>query len=122
VAGKDIPEGVVVFRIFGAFLFGAADKLETALKRTRQKPRVLILRMHGLLAIDATGLNALEEIYSKLHRNGGCLIISGLHAQPLFAMERSGFIDRIGLPNLCADLDNALARAREVLANPSPHA
>jgi SulP family sulfate permease len=119
LVGKEIPPGVVVFRIFGAFLFGASDKLETALKRTRQKPRVLILRMHSLLAIDATGLNALEEIYAKLHRRGGHLVISGLHAQPLFAMERSGFIDRIGLQNLCGDFDHALKRARELLATPS---
>jgi len=119
LAGKEIPEGVVVFRIFGAFLFGAADKLETALKRTRQKPRVLILRMHGVLAIDATGLNALEEIYEKLHRRGAYLLISGLHAQPLFAMERSGFVDRLSLQNLCGDVDDALKRARELLAQPS---
>jgi SulP family sulfate permease len=118
LAGKEIPPGVVVFRIFGAFLFGASDKLETALKRTRQKPRVLILRMHGVLAIDATGLNALEEIYEKLHHRGGHLVISGLHAQPLFAMERSGFIERLGLQNLCGDLDQALKRARELLAQP----
>jgi sulfate permease, SulP family len=121
LVGREIPPGVVVFRIFGAFLFGASDKLETALKRTRQKPRVLILKMQSLLAIDATGLNALEEIYDKLHRRGGHLVISGLHAQPLFAMERSGFIDRIGLQNLCADLDHALKRARELLAT-STHA
>jgi len=118
----DIPEGVVVFRIFGAFLFGAADKLEIALKRTRQKPRVLILRMHSLLAIDATGINVLEEIHEKLRRHGGHVVISGLHAQPLFAMERSGFIDRLGLQNLCADLDHALVRARELLNSPVPHA
>jgi hypothetical protein len=37
-------------------------------------------------------------------------------------MERSGFIDRIGLPNLCADLDHALQRARELLATETPHA
>ena len=121
LAGREIPAGVVVFRIFGAFLFGASDKLETALNRTRQKPRVLILKMQSLLAIDATGLNALEEIHAKLHRRGGHLVISGLRAQPLFAMERSGFIDRIGLQNLCADLDHALQRARELLAT-STHA
>ena len=120
LVGKEIPGGVVVFRIFGAFLFGATDKLETALKRTRQKPRVLILRMHSVLAIDATGLNALEEIHDKLHRRGAHLVISGLHAQPLFAMERAGFIDRIGLQNLCGDLDHALTRARELLAQASP--
>ena len=52
---------------------------------------------------------------------GGQLIISGLHAQPLFAMERSGFVGRIGLHNLCADLDHALQRARALLAVPPTH-
>ena len=74
------------------------------------------------LSGDATGLNVLEEIYEKLRRQGGHLVISGLHAQPLFAMERSGFIDRLGLPNLCADLDHALVRARELINSPAPHA
>jgi sulfate permease, SulP family len=33
VGGKKIPDGVMVFRIFGAFFFGAADKLENSLRR-----------------------------------------------------------------------------------------
>lgn len=113
--GKDVPPGVLVFRIFGAFFFGAADKLETALKRTQQKPKVLILRMSRVLAIDATGLNALEDLYGKLHRQGCHLLLSGPHAQPLFAMVRSGFVERIGENNLCANIDVALERAREIL-------
>ena len=113
--GKTVPPGVVVFRIFGAFFFGAADKLEIALKRTQQKPRILILRMSRVLAIDATGLNALEDIQGKLVRRGCQLVISGPHAQPLFAMERSGFLDRVGRENLCANVDAALARARAIL-------
>jgi MFS superfamily sulfate permease-like transporter len=42
--------------------FGAADKLETALKRAQQEPKLLILRMRKVLAMDATGLNALEDL------------------------------------------------------------
>ena len=38
-AGKVIPEGVMVFRIFGAFFFGAADKLESSLRRRANCPR-----------------------------------------------------------------------------------
>src|SRR2546422_185386 len=66
LVGKEIPEGVMVYRVFGAFFFGAADKLETALKRARQEPDILILRMRKVLAMDATGLNALEDLYEKL--------------------------------------------------------
>ena len=121
LVGKEIPEGVMVYRVFGAFFFGAADKLETALKRARQEPDILILRMRKVLAMDATGLNALEDLYEKLHAKGKHLILSGPHTQPLFAMDRAGFLDRLGRENVCAHVEAALARAREILAKrPSP--
>src|SRR5436853_1011410 len=116
LVGKEVPEGVMVYRVFGAFFFGAADKLETALKRARQEPDILILRMRKVLAMDATGLNALEDLCEKLQSKGKHLILSGPHAQPLFAMDRAGFLDRLGRENVCAHVDAALARAREILA------
>src|SRR5882724_9483181 len=117
--GKQIPEGVLVYRVFGAFFFGAADKLETALKRARQEPDILILRMRKVLAMDATGLNALEGLHEKLLAKGKHLILSGPHTQPLFAMDRAGFLDRLGRENVCAHIDAALGRAGEILANKS---
>lgn len=33
----------MVYRMFGAFFFGAADKLESALRREKRDPEVLIL-------------------------------------------------------------------------------
>jgi SulP family sulfate permease len=120
--GKQIPEGVLVYRVFGAFFFGAADKLETALKRARQEPEILILRMRKVLAMDATGLNALEDLYEKLHAKGKHLILSGPHTQPLFAMDRAGFLDRLGRENVCAHIDAALGRASEILAQKSAKA
>ena len=113
--GKTIPPGVMIYRIFGAFFFGAADKLETALKRAQQEPRVLILRMRKVLAMDATGLNALEDLHEKLQLKGRHLILSGPHTQPLVVMDRSGFLDRLGRENVCADIDAALDRARALL-------
>jgi SulP family sulfate permease len=115
LAGKEVPKGVMVYRVFGAFLFGAADKLETALKRAHEEPEVLILKMQNVLAMDATGLNALEDIYEKLHRKGRSLILSGPHTQPLATMVRDGFIEELGEDNVCPHLDAALARARELL-------
>ena len=67
---KEVPEGVLLYRMFGAFFFGATDKLESALKRLKQEPDVLILRMRKVLAMDATGLNALEDLYERLDRKG----------------------------------------------------
>jgi SulP family sulfate permease len=116
LVGKRIPDGVMVYRVFGAFFFGAADKLETALKRARQDPDILILRMRKVLAMDATGLNALEDLYEKLQVKGKHLILSGPHTQPLFAMDRAGFLDRLGRENVCAHIDAALERAQEILS------
>jgi SulP family sulfate permease len=119
--GKEVPPGVLVYRIFGAFLFGAADKLETALHRANQEPEVLILRMRMVIAMDATALNALESLHEKLHKRGKHLILSGPHTQPYMLMDRSGFFDRLGRENVCAHVDAALARAREILGiTPTP--
>ena len=118
LVGRTIPDGVMIYRIFGSFFFGAADKLESALKEARKDPDVLILRMRNVIAMDATGLNALEDLLGKLQRKGKHLMMCGPHTQPLFAMEKAGFIDRMGRDNLCGDIEDALARARELLGLP----
>jgi SulP family sulfate permease len=117
VADKEIPKGVMVFRIFGAFFFGAADKLETSLRRAGQLPEVLILRMRDVLALDATGLDALEDLLGKLRIDKKDLILCAPHSQPLFALTRAGFIERLGADNICGDIDSSLERARKILAD-----
>lgn len=118
LVGKEIPKGVMVYRMFGALFFGAADKLESALKREKQEPEILILRMRKVLAIDATGLNALEDLFERLQNKGKHLILSAPHTQPLLVMDKAGFLDRIGRQNVCAHIDAALARARDLLGLP----
>jgi SulP family sulfate permease len=121
IIGKDIPAGVMIYRIFGSFFFGAADKLESALRRLKQEPDVLILRMRKVLAMDATGLNALEDLFERLRKNDKHLLLCGPHAQPLFMMEKAGFADKLGRENICADIDSALVRSREILESLQPH-
>jgi len=118
LVGRDIPKGVMIYRIFGSFFFGAADKLESALKREGREPDVLILRMRKVLGMDATGLNALEDLYERLRTRGKHLVLSGPHTQPLFMMDKAGFLDRLGRENVCANIELSLARAREVLGLP----
>jgi SulP family sulfate permease len=118
LVGKEVPDGVLVFRVFGAFFFGAADKLETALKGVRREPKVLILRMRKVLAMDATGLNALEDLYEKMCQRGQHLILSGPHTQPYATMVRAGFIDQLGEKNVCPHIEASLERAREILGLP----
>ena len=115
IAGKTIPEGVMVFRVFGAFFFGAADKLESALRGAGGLPDVLILRMRDALALDATGLDALEDLLEKLRKQRKDLVLCGPHSQPLFALTRAGFLDKLGIVNVCGDMEASLARAKTLL-------
>ena len=114
--GKKIPNGVLVYRIFGPFLFGAAEKMEDAMQRIGKLPRVLILRLHLVSAMDATALNALESIVERMQQARGTVILSGLHRQPLDMLRKAGFVEVIGRRNFCATFDDALIRASQVLA------
>lgn len=118
LVGRKVPEGVLVFRVFGAFFFGVVDKLDDELRRAKQEPAVLILRVRKVLAIDATGLRALEDLLTKLRAKGKHLILSGPHTQPLAMLEHAGFIDRLGRENVCPHIAASLARAREILGLP----
>ncbi len=121
--GKIIPEGVVVYRIFGPFFFGAAEKMEDALLRLERLPQVLILRMQLVPAMDATALNALESMVERMQKAGGTVILSGPHRQPLEVMMKAGFIERLGRKNVRAHFDQALERASAILKekDEAPH-
>lgn len=110
----ELPPDVDVFEINGSFCFGAARKFSETLFARRTRPRVVILRMRHVLAIDATGLHALEEVAKGLRNHGATLLLSGVHAQPLIAMERSGALERIGEDQLFSSFAEAVTRARDL--------
>jgi SulP family sulfate permease len=111
VARRAIPEGVVIYEVNGPFFFGAADKIKDVLGVIARKPRVFILRLRNVPAIDATGIRVLDDLSDTFRHKGIRLVLAGLHAQPLFALDRAGRLDRYGRENLAGDLDEALALA-----------
>ena len=68
------------------------------------------------IAMDATGLHAMERLLNDLRAQGMALVLSGTQAQPWRVMERSGFLDRVGRENVCPNIDAAIARARQSLS------
>jgi len=115
ILGKEVPEGVTIYRIAGPFLFGAADKLEDALVAANAPPKVVILKMRAVTSMDATALNALEMLLLKIRAHRGHVIICGAHTQPYFMMTQAGFLDELGDDHIAPDLDEALRIAREIL-------
>ncbi len=118
VQAVKVPPGVLVYHVFGALLFGAAEKLETIIRRSDGDTRVVILDVTAVTALDGTALNRLEVLLEKLHRHGHHLILSGPHTQPYFTMEKAGFLDAVGADNIAADLPTAVVRAEILIKRP----
>jgi len=116
VRGKDVPPGVLVYRFEGPLFFGVAEKLEAALERSSAIPPVVIFRMRNVPAIDATGLRVLNLVREKFEGCGTRMVFSGMQPQPMKVLFEGGFVDAVGLENICANIDSALERAREILA------
>jgi SulP family sulfate permease len=115
---KLIPDGVEVFEINGPFFFGAAKKFKDQMAIVEKPPKVRIIRMRNVPAIDATGLQTLKDFYSDAQKHKTHLILSGVHTQPLFAMTQAGTLDLFGEENIFGNVDDALDRAREIIGVP----
>lgn len=112
----DIPDGVEIFEIQGPFFFGAASKFKDSLNEWERLPKILVLRMRHVPVIDATGLQALEELVEQTQREGGVIVLSGVRESLRQVLQKSGLVDRIGPVNVTPCIDEALARARNLLA------
>ncbi len=115
VSARRIPRGVEVYEINGPFFFGAAERFKDTLTRVARKPRVLIIRMRHVLAIDSTGMHALKDVVHRSRKDGTLVLLSDVHMQPLVALTGSPILEEIGDDNVFGDLDNALNRARRFL-------
>jgi SulP family sulfate permease len=111
---KKIPDFVAVFRIHGPFLFGATDKLGEVLHRLDELPAIIILRLRNMTAIDATGLQAIEEFADAIHASGRGLILCGAPERPAQLMRRLDFEKHLGRENICSNIGEALDRAKVV--------
>ena len=112
VRRRVVPPGVEVFEITGPFFFGAAETLRDRLGAIAAHPKVLIVRLRHVPAIDSTGLHALRELVKRSRREGTLMLLSDVHAQPVVALERSGLYDELGEENVHGNIDDALNRAR----------
>jgi SulP family sulfate permease len=116
---RRIPAGVEVYEINGPFFFGAAEMFKETLAQIADKPKVLVIRMRGVLALDSTGMHALKDVVHRSRRDGTTVLLSDVHMQPLVALTGSPILAEIGKENLFANLDDALNHARTVIGLPT---
>jgi len=118
IAKREVPAGVEVFEIYGPLFFGAIEQFKDAIRQLEAPPKVLILRIRNVLAVDATALQALEVEFKNAQKAETVFVLSDVHTQPLYAMQQSGLLEKIGGENVCGNIDDALNRARAILGLP----
>ena len=105
----DIPKAVRVFEISGPMFFGMTDRVANI--TTKKYTKCLIIRMRSVPAIDATAMNALEDLCDKCYSKGITVIFSHVNEQPMQSMKKAGLYDKVGAENFREHIDDALSYA-----------
>lgn len=110
-----VPRGASVFEIRGPLFFGAVETFRETLDHLNEHPRVLIIRMRDVHAVDATGIHALKDVIQRTARRGAHVLLADVQPQPYAALSDAGVFALIGDADLVPDIDRALFRASELV-------
>lgn len=110
-----IPKDIYIYEINGAFFFGATDKFIKTMKNINNLPKVLILKMSNVYAMDATAYNALEATQDLCSKNGIKLLILDIQYQPLKMLKKCGFITNTNQDILFKDFDSVFNEALNIV-------
>jgi SulP family sulfate permease len=106
--GQIMPADVMVYRISGAFFFGATARVNIMLDRVVHPPRVFILDFSDVPFIDITASAALERFVHRLHKGG---------TKVYFAGVRPNVRRAFGLPGLRGRSVHYVASVEKALEN-----
>ncbi|MBQ1608513.1 MAG: STAS domain-containing protein [Lachnospiraceae bacterium] len=106
---RSVPKHVRVYEISGPMFFGMTDMISEI--TVKEFTRVLVIRMRGVPALDASAMKSLEDLYNRCNKAGVNVVFSHVNAQPMKTMEKAGFVEKVGRDNFCAHIDDALERA-----------
>ena len=110
---RELPKSVRVYEINGPMFFGMTERIADI--SVKEFTKYLIIRMRGVPSLDASGMNALENLYDYCNAHGVRLIFSHVNEQPMKTMRRAGFVDLVGEEHFCSCIDDAIAHARTLI-------
>ena len=110
-----IPDRVEVYEINGPYFFGIANKFEEEMIRIGDRPKVRIIRMRKVPFVDSTGIHNLTNLCRMSQREGIIIVLSGVNPRVHETLEKAGFYELLGKDNICSNINEALAKAREIV-------
>ena len=109
---KEIPKHVRIYEISGPMFFGDADRLAGV--HFKDFTKVIIFRMRGVPALDASAMHAMEQLYDRCAAAGVQMVFSHVNEQPMKTMEKSGFVEKVGRDNFRPHIDDAIEWASNI--------
>jgi sulfate permease, SulP family len=109
-----IPEGVEIYEVNGPLFFGAALKFKESMRFVEKKPKILVIRMRYVPAIDGTGLHTLGELIKNLQHSGVKIILSGVQPPVYEELQRSRLLFKVGKKNVLPLIDQAMQRVYQL--------
>jgi SulP family sulfate permease len=100
-----------IVQIEGSVFFGsAAFVLDDLQRRLRQHPHIanLLIRMHHVNTMDASGVHVLEILLEEIQRRGGGLYFTGVHHQVFLTLKNSGLLRDAGETHMHASTGRAI--------------
>ncbi len=94
----------------GPLFFAATGQFDEAFANLKDT-HALILSMRGVPLIDTEGLEEIQRLYERLHKQGGTLMFAGVHENARAMMERDGLVQSIGEENFFWSSDQAIVEA-----------
>lgn len=108
-----LPKHTIVYEISGPMFFATADKILQI--SPKEDTKALVLRMRSVSTIDATAMRNLEILFENCKNRDVKLIMSHVNEQPMKVIRKAGFYGKVGEENFCAHIDDALARAQDIV-------
>jgi SulP family sulfate permease len=101
-------EGVAIYRISGAFFFGAASTIGAVLDQIGDGHRHIVIDFSAVPFVDSTGANAIESLVDKAGRRGIGVHLTGVSAEIARELAAHG----VGAPRvaMAGTVDEALAQ------------
>lgn len=109
---KDIPEKTQVFELNGPMFFATSDVFSAI--PVKNGTKVVILRMRNVPALDVSALKVLYKVCDYCKEKNIEVLFSHVNEQPLSVMKKSGFYELLGEDRFPANIDEALAKAKEL--------
>lgn len=113
---EHLDSHIAIYEVNGPLFYGVVNTFLNMLNELRSTTRILILRMKNVHSMDATALNALQQLEKRCKSQKILILYAETNPQPQKLIDKSEFVDKIGRDRFFATTEEAKQVAGEIVA------